>query len=490
MNINQISKTNHEWLIEATIEDLQKAMDAQLITSKEIVFLYLKRIAEYDKSGPSINSVLEINPDAVHIAEALDYERKAKGSRGPLHGIPILLKDNIDTGDKMSTSAGSLALKDSISLKDAFLVSQLRKAGAVIIGKANLSEFANFLTFNMPNGYSSRGGQVLNPYGPGKFDVGGSSSGSAASIAANLAVASIGTETSGSILSPASQNSTVGIKPTLGLVSRSGVIPIAHSQDTAGPIARTITDAAILLGVLCSFDEEDPITFNKSKNHDCDYTKYLDKDGLKGARIGIPREYYYEELGKEKIDVINNVIKVLRDNGAEIIDPIYIPSFKEKNDYNVLIYEFKRDINAYLKKLDKSMSIHSLKDIIDFNNNHSEEALKYGQTILLESEKTSGTLTEPEYIESLVRNHYNSRENGIDFVMKEHKLDALLFPNNYGAGIAAKAGYPSITVPGGYTPQGEPVGATFTGMAYSESILIKLAYAFEQATKYRVTPKL
>lgn len=479
-----------EGLLEATVDELQDRMESREITSKELVLLYMERIGQIDKQGLSINSILEVNPDALHIAAALDAERKKQGPRSALHGIPVLLKDNINTGDKMHTSAGSLALKDHCAQRDSFVASQLRKAGAVILGKTNMTEWANFMTEGMPSGYSSRGGQTLNPYGPGKFDVGGSSAGSGAAVAANFAVAAIGTETSGSILSPASQNSLVGIKPTVGLVSRTGIIPIAHSQDTAGPMARTVKDAAILLSVLSLADENDPITLTNLDLQNRDFTEYLDQDGLKGARIGIARETYFEYLSKEKLSVMNEAVVQLKKLGAEAVEEVVIPSAKAEWGYDVLTYEFKADLNAYLRTVAPHLNIRSLADVIDFNEKNSEKALKYGQTILQKSEATSGNLTEKAYISALEKDIYFSAEQGIDYVMKEHNLDAIVFPNNFGAGIPAKAGYPSITVPAGYTPEGEPVGITFTGLAYSEPSLIKFAYAYEQATKKRKAPEL
>jgi amidase len=478
-----------DWLEEASINTIQASMSSGDITSKELIWMYLNRIATYDKQGISINSILEINPDALQIAEALDAERVKSGPRGPLHGIPVILKDNIDTADKMHTSAGSLALANSFAPEDSFIATLLRKAGAVILGKANMTEWANFMTLDMPTGYSSRGGQVLNPYGPGEFIVGGSSSGSGAAVSSNFTALAIGTETSGSILSPASQNSIVGIKPTVGLISRSGVIPIAHSQDTAGPMARTVTDAALLLGVLIGTDEKDPVTMANPDPSLTDYTSFLDPNGLKGVRIGIPRDFY-SGLSEEKLALMNNAIENLKREGAVIIDPVVIHSASTKWDYNVLKYEFKSDLNAYLHRLHPNVPVHSLKEVIEFNNKNKEATLKYDQKLLIESEETSGTLTESAYITSRESDLYLSQTAGIDSVMNEHKLDALLFANNYGAGIPAKAGYPSITVPGGYTPAGEPVGVTFSGIAYSEPILIKLAYAYEQATKHRVAPKL
>ncbi|QUL98130.1 MAG: amidase [Candidatus Fermentithermobacillus carboniphilus] len=474
------------FLEEATVETLQRMMDDGDLTSFELVMGYLERIAAYDKSGPRLNSVLEINPDALHIAEAMDRERARKGPRGPLHGIPVLLKDNIDTGDKMHTSAGSLALAGSYAPEDSFVARRLREEGAVILGKANMTEWANFMTDNMPNGYSSRGGQVLNPYGPGKHDVGGSSSGSAAAVAANLVTLAVGTETSGSILNPASANSIVGIKPTVGLISRSGIIPIAHSQDTAGPLARTVTDAAILLGALVGVDARDPATWSSEGRYFRDYTQFLHPDGLKGSRLGIPRSTF-EKLGDDRLPLMDAALEALKDAGAELVD-IEMP--EAPKDITVLTYEFKSDLNAYLRRLDPSVPIHSLKELIEFNEKDPERMLKYGQTLLVASEKTSGTLTEPEYITARARDLYMSRTFGIDRILSTYRLDAIVFPHVFGAAIAAKAGYPSITVPAGYTQAGRPMGITFTAGAYSEPILIRLAYAFEQVTKHRRPPKL
>lgn len=485
-NLKQLSE---EWLEETSIQEMQAAMSSGKLTSKSLVLMYLDRIATYDKQGISIHSILEINPDVLHIAEALDLERSKNGPRGPLHGIPVLLKDNIDTADKMHTSAGSLALANSFAPEDSFIVSLLRKAGAIILGKTNMTEWANFMTLDMPTGYSSRGGQVLNPYGPGEFIVGGSSAGSGAAVASNFTALAIGTETSGSILSPASQNSIVGIKPTVGLISRSGIIPISHSQDTAGPMARTVTDAALLLGVLVGIDEKDPVTMSNSDPALTNYTPFLDPEGLKGARIGIPRDFY-KGLSEDKLALMNEAIEKLKSEGAIIVDPVSIPSASSKWDINVLLYEFKSDLNAYLNRLHPNVAVHSLKEVIEFNNKHQEATLKYDQKLLIESEQTSGTLTEPAYIKSREKDLYLSQAQGIDNVMNEHQLDALLFANNFGAGIPAKAGYPSITVPGGYTSAGEPLGVTFSGRAYSEPTLIKMAYAYEQATKHRVAPKL
>lgn len=474
-----------EW----TVAEAQRAMAAGETSSRDLVSFYLERIAAHNRKGAAINAVLEVNPDALFIAEALDLERRQKGPRGPLHGIPVLLKDNIDTGDKMHTSAGSLALAESYAAEDSFVAKQLRNAGAVILGKTNMTEWANFMTENMPNGYSSRGGQVLNPYGPGTFDVGGSSSGSGAAIAANFAIAAVGTETSGSILSPASENSIVGVKPTVGLISRTGIIPISHSQDTAGPMARTVSDAAILLNALTGVDEADPATWASEGHTIQDYTECLDEAGLKGARIGVARKGFFTELEQPQLALMEAAIEQMTQEGAEIIDPVDIPGADEDWGINVLIHEFKADLNAYLRTL-ASHQPHSLKGVIHFNLDHAESTLAYGQTLLLESEKTSGTLTETEYIESRLNDLKRSRNEGIDAVFREHRLDALLFPGNYGADMPARAGYPSVTVPAGYTNAGQPLGVTFTGQAYSEPSLLKFAYAFEQATQHRIAPKL
>jgi amidase len=486
----KLEKYHQDWLLETTIDQLQEKMKSGQVTSKELVLMYLYRIAQYDKNGPKINSILEVNPDALHIAAALDAERKQKGPRGPLHGIPILIKDNIDTQDKMHTSAGSLALANSVALNDSFVAHQLRDAGAVILGKTNMTEWANFMAEGMPSGYSSRGGQVLNPYGPGVFDVGGSSSGSAAAIAANLAVAAIGTETSGSILNPATQNSLVGIKPTVGLISRSGIIPIAHSQDTAGPMARTVKDAAILLSAISKQDANDSATLTNTQLHHVDFTSFLQKDGLKGVRIGVAKEGYFDYLDEERLEIINEALQNVKECGAVLLDDISIPSAKAKWSYDVLTYEFKADVNAYLRNVDSTIPIRSLNDVIKFNQKNPEQMLKYGQVILNEADETSGTLTEKEYIHSLEQDIYLSTVKGIDYALEEHQLEAIIFPQYFGSSIAAKAGYPSITVPAGYTKEGEPVSITFTGTAYSEPTLIKLAYAFEQRTKVRKEPNL
>ncbi|WP_257985796.1 amidase family protein [Bacillus sp. M6-12] len=485
-----LARLVHDWLPEKTIEELQQALSIGEITSKELVLMYLHRISSFDKQGIAINSVLEINPDAVQIAEALDTERSQSGSRGPLHGIPVLLKDNIDTADKMHTSAGSLALQYNIAAEDSFVAKQLRDAGAIILGKTNMTEWANFMTTDgMPSGYSSRGGQVLNPYGPDRFDVGGSSSGSGASIAANLAAAAVGTETSGSILSPASSNSIVGLKPTVGLISRSGIIPISHSQDTAGPMARTVSDTALLLTVLAGKDDRDPATLS-NPNRNLTYSQFLKKDGLRGVSIGVARDPYFSYLDEEEVLLMEKSIELLRENGATVIDSIDFPSAKEDLGYDTLVFEFKPDLNAYLQNTGENVPVSTLRDVIAFNEAHPEKMLKYGQTLLVTCEETSGTLTETAYIECREKDIYFSQIKGIDAVMDDYKLDALLSPNNFGAGLPAKAGYPSITVPAGYTNEGKPLGVTFTAKAFEEGKLIEIGYSFEQAAKLRKPPVL
>jgi amidase len=479
-----MGNSNKDWILETTISQIQEKLQSGDITSVELVLMYLKRISTIDKK---INSIIEVNPDALHIAAALDAERADTGMRGPLHGVPILIKDNIDTRDKMHTSAGSLALKDSIAVNDSYVAEQLRSAGAIILGKTNMTEWANFMAENMPSGYSSRGGQVLNPYGPGKFDVGGSSAGSGAAIAANLAPAAVGTETSGSILNPACQNSLVGIKPTVGLISRRGIIPIAHSQDTAGPMTRTVEDAAVLLTALCGRDEQDPIT-RTNPLIGTDFTSFLLKDGLKGKRIGIAKEGFLELLSEEKQRVVNEALEVLKDSGADVIDDIHFPSANAGWRYEVLTYEFKPDLNAYLNGLHPSIGIRTLSDLIEFNNRNDDKMLKYGQAVLLESEETSGSLTEQAYVDALQHDVYHSKEQGIDFAMEKYNLDAILFPSDEGSHISAKAGYPTIAVPAGYTFDGEPVGITFAGTAFSEPKLIQIGYAYEQMTKFRRPP--
>jgi amidase len=500
------SSLSHFEIEESTILELQEAMNKGIITSRKLVETYLQRIAEIDKRGPTLCSVIEINPDALEIADELDRERVEKGPRGKLHGIPILLKDNFATKDKMQTTAGSLALLGSRPKKDSHAVRMLRDAGAVILGKTNLSEWANFRSTNSSSGWSAREGQVKNPYALNRTPC-GSSSGSAVAVSANLCAAALGTETDGSILCPSSANCVVGIKPTLGLVSRDGVVPIAHSQDTVGPIARNVTDAAILLGALAGLDRNDPTTKESTGKCYEDYTQFLDPHGLKGARIGVPREVYFGYSPKAD-EIAEIAIRKMRQMGATIIDPANIPTAKEMqssdSEMTVLLHEFKHDLKRYLSKKLEFSRVHSLKDIIEFNKIHKDQELKFfGQELFEKAEKTR-TLKNPQYKRALSKNLLLSRKKGIDTIMNKHDLDALVMPttsppwtidlidgdHSMGGSSqpAALAGYPAITVPAGFV-FGLPVGITFMGRAYSEPILIKLAYAFEQATLARTRPK-
>lgn len=486
-----------EFMETLDIKQLQAAMESGEMLSEELVEWYLERIERYDGQ---LKAIIELNPDALAMARELDRERKISGSRGPLHGIPIVLKDNIDTADNMHTSAGSLALVGWRASADAGSAARLRAAGAVFLGKTNMTEWANFMSSSMWAGYSSRGGLVRNPYGPGELFIGGSSSGSAAAVAAHLAVAAIGTETSGSIISPASQTGIVGLKPTVGLVSRSGIIPITCSQDTAGPMTRTVTDAAVMLSILAGPDFRDAATSDAAAHAQRDYTIFLDKDGLKGARIGIPR-FYFEKLDKDRLAVAEAAIEVLRRQGAILVDPVSLPCEQTEWNGQVLRHEFKKYLNDYLRKMDEKQPVHSLAELIAFNEAHADRMLKYGQDVLVWAEETSGTLTEREYLDSLKLNREMAGPQGIDSAIAEHKLDALLILGDEDLNdVAARAGYPSITVPGGYAAEGVtapggyntkgPQGITFIAGAYSEPVLLRLAYAYEQATKHRTPPVL
>lgn len=490
-------------LEEATVNDLQSGMTSGKYTAQSLTQKYLDRIADVDKRGPAINSVIETNPEAPAIAAALDTERKSGRLRGPLHGIPVLIKDNIDTHDRMMTTAGSLALAGSIPLQDSSVAKKLRDAGAVIIGKTNLSEWANFRSSHSSSGWSGRGGQTKNPYVLDRNPC-GSSSGTGAAIAANLAAIGVGTETDGSVVCPSNANSLVGIKPTLGLISRAGIVPIAHSQDTAGPMCRTVTDAAILLGALTGVDSRDPATNAARGKSFADYTKSLDVNGLKGARIGVHRKAFgfsdaVDKLMKDSIDII-------KARGATIIDPADIPTQGKFDDseLEVLLYEFKADLNAYLASLGPRAPVTSLKEIIDFNDRHRDKEMPYfGQDLLIKAQG-KGPLTEKAYRAALAKNQRLSRGQGIDFVMIKNKLDALIAPtggppwptdwvngDHFTGGYSsasAVAGYPHITVPAGYV-FGLPVGISFFGRAWSEPTLIKFAYAFEQATRVRRPPE-
>jgi amidase len=493
-------------LNEATIADLQQRMQSGRETARSLVEKYLARIEAIDRSGPSLHSVIETNPDALEIADRLDAERKSRGPRGPLHGIPILLKDNIATADRMMTTAGSLALVGATPPKDAFIVARLRDAGAVILGKTNLSEWANFRSTHSTSGWSGRGGQTRNPYALDR-NPSGSSSGSGAAIAANLAAAAVGTETDGSVVSPSNNNSLVGIKPTLGLLSRSGIVPIAHSQDTAGPMTRTVADAALLLGAMGGVDADDSATRDSGRKGSRDFTKALDANGLRGARIGVVRNRLFGS--NPAADRIAEVaIAEMKKHGAVIVDPANIPTLGKFDDseFEVLLYEFKADLNKYLSRLGPAAPVHSLKDVIAFNDAHKDEELRYfGQEIMLTAEK-KGALTSVAYKRALAKNLRMARTLGIDAVMTKYNLDALVAPTGGPAwlidlvngdggtsslpapsSVAAVAGYPHITVPAGYFG-GLPVGLSFIGRAWSEPTLIKLAYAYEQATRHRRPP--
>ena len=484
-------------LEEATVSGLQAAMASGQATARQITQGYLSRIADVDKK---LNSIIELNPDALAIADRCDAERRAGKVRGPLHGIPVLLKDNIDTADKMHTTAGSLALVDAPTPKqDAFLVKQLRDAGAVILGKTNLSEWANFRSTKSSSGWSGRGGQTHNPYILDRNPC-GSSSGSGSAMAASLAAIAVGTETDGSIICPSATCGIVGIKPTLGLVSRSGVIPIAHSQDTAGPMCRTVADAAALLTVLAGVDGNDLITLQAAKEKK-DYTKFLQKDGLKGMRIGVGRQYFGKN---DKVDkVIEPHLQVLKDGGATLID-VTFPKLQAFGDaeFDVLLYEFKEDLNKYLAG--RGGANKTLKDLIAFNDKNAGREMPYfGQEIFTQAE-AKGDLNDREYRIALLQSKLMTQEQGIDAVMDKDKLDAIVAPSGGAAwmtdlvngdcgvfessSVAAVAGYPNITVPAGFI-QGLPAGISFFGRAFSEPTLIKIAYAFEQATMARRPPK-
>src|SRR2546421_6021301 len=475
------------------------------LNARELAEMYIERIHALDQQGPTLQSMLELNPAALEIAEKLDEERRDHGPRGPLHGIPILLKDNIATADAMQTTAGSLALVGSRPPRDAFVVQKLRQAGAIILGKTNLSEWANFRSNASSSGWSGRGGQGRNPYVLDRTPC-GSSSGSAAAIAANLATVSLGTETDGSILCPASSNGVVGIKPTVGLTSRAGVIPISHNQDTVGPFARSVADATAMLGALTGVDPLDTATQESAGKFYSDYTQFLDPNGLRGARIGIAREVYFGYSPKADA-IANTAIERMRELGAVITDPADIATAQQisssKSELTALLFEFKADLNSYLAGLVNTPA-HTLADIIAFNNAHAEEELKYfGQELLLKAQDTA-SLDDPTYLTAHDECRRLSRQEGIDAVMDQHQLDALVMPTSSppclidlvngdpplggSAQPAALADYPAINVPAGYVFD-LPVGITFMGRAFSEPTLIKLAYAFEQSTKIRRPPQ-
>ncbi len=488
-------------LDEAIVSDLRSGMKAGSLNSERITEIYLHRIDEVDRRGPALRAVIEINPDALVIARSLDAEYKAKGPRGPLHGIPILIKDNIDTSDKMQTTAGSLALAGAPAHQDAWVAERLRAGGAVLLGKTNLSEWANFRSSHSTSGWSGRGGQTKNPYALDRNPC-GSSSGTGAGISANLAALGIGTETDGSVVCPSSMCGIVGIKPTLGLISRAGIVPIAHSQDTAGPMARTVRDAAILLGALVGIDPRDSATSASAGKSFTDYTQFLDPNGLRGTRIGIARQYL--NIGPAVTEVMDECIALMKQAGADIVDPADLPSFGKWGDteFEVLLYEFKADLNNYLAA--RGAAVKSLADCIEFNRSHRAEEMPYFQQELMEQAQDKGPLTEKAYKDALSNNHKLTRKEGIDAVIHKFKLDAIVGPTAGPAWVTdwvngdradsgcasppAVAGYPHITVPAGFK-FGLPLGISFFGTAWSEPKLIRIAYAFEQARKARRKPE-
>ena len=491
-------------LEETTLADLQAGMTAGRMTAHSITQQYLDRIHALDRTGPTLRSVIEINPDAPSIAAALDRERKAGKVRGPLHGIPILVKDNIGTADRMTTTAGSYALAGSIPPEDATIAAKLRAAGAILLGKTNLSEWANFRSTHSSSGWSGRGGQARNPYILDRNPC-GSSSGSGAAVSANFSALAVGTETDGSIVCPSSANGIVGIKPTVGLVSRAGIVPIAHSQDTAGPMTRTVRDAAILLGVLAGVDPRDPATSSGGPRSQIDYTTFLDANGLGGARIGVARAKFfgYSDVTDK---LINDAIEAMKAQGAIIVDPANIETAGKFDDseFDVLLYEFKADLNSYLASLGPKAPVKSLQDIIVYNEAHKDQEMPFfGQEIMIQAQ-AKGPLTEKKYLDELASNLKMSRTDGIDATMDKYKLDAIVAPTGSPAWAtdlingdhftgasstpAAVAGYPNINVPAGFS-HGLPVGISFFGRAYSEPTLIKLAYSFEQSTKHRRAPQ-
>ena len=488
-------------LDELSVAGLQSGMATGKYTAREITQLFLERIRQIDQQGPKLNSVIQINPDAEAMADAADRERKAGHIRGPLHGIPVLIKDNIDTADRQETTAGSLALLGSRPKQDAFVAARLRESGAVILGKTNLSEWANIRSSRSSSGWSGRGGQTKNPYALDRNPC-GSSSGSGAAVSANLCAVAVGTETDGSVVCPASANGIVGLKPTLGLISRAGIVPIAHSQDTAGPMARTVRDVATLLSVLAGVDPRDSATAASAGNSATDYTKFLDPDGLRGARLGIARKYFGFSDTVDRL--LNDIISEMKNAGAEIVDPADLPSHGKFDDteFTVLLYELKADLNAYLAA--RPGAIGSLKDVIDFNDRyHDKEMAYFGQDIFLKAQ-AKGPLSEKEYTDAIAANLRLSRKEGIDAVMDQYKLDAMVAPTAGPAWLtdlvtgdhstggssnaAAVAGYPDISLPAGFI-SGLPVGMSFFGRAWSEPTLLKIAYGFEQTIKARKPPQ-
>jgi amidase len=491
-------------LEELAIDELQSRMQSGAESSHSLAQQYLARIDAIDQRGPAINAVIELNPDALAIAAQLDAERKAGKVRGPLHGIPVLIKDNIDTADRMHTTAGSLALAVNIAARDSFVAARLRAAGAVILGKTNLSEWANFRSTHSTSGWSGRGGQTRNPYALDRTPS-GSSSGSGSATAASCCAAAIGTETDGSVTSPSAAAALVGIKPTVGLIGRSGIVPISHSQDTAGPMARTVRDVAILLGALTGVDPRDAATRASVGHSRTDYTAALDKNGLRGARIGVARKHY-TEYSRDTDAVFARALDLMKQHGATIVDPADIATAGKTDDseFDLLLYEFKADLDAYLRPLAPGVAVHSLADVIAFNAKNAERELRYfGQEIMQQSIK-KGPLTETKYVDELAQNRRLMGAQGIDATIAKFKLDAIVAPTQGPADLidlvngdaggrgsftspAAVAGYPHVTVPMGFV-RGLPVGISFVGGAWTEATLLKLAYAFEQASPARRKP--
>jgi amidase len=490
-------------LDEITISGLQDGMKSGKFTSRSLVERYSARIAEIDKHGPSINTIIELNPDALAIADSLDQERKAKGPRGPMHGVPVLIKDNIATSDKMMTTAGSLALVGSRPPQDSAVAQKLRSAGAVILGKTNLSEWANIRSSHSTSGWSGRGGLTKNPYVLDRNPC-GSSSGTGAGISANLCAVGIGTETDGSIVCPSSSNGLAGIKPTVGLVSRSEIIPISHTQDGAGPMCRTVRDAAILLGAMTGVDPLDSATAASAGKFYTDYSQFCDPNGLKGARIGVARKYFGFS---DPVDhLMEQALDAMKKQGAIVVDPADIETLGKFDDSELLVfmYELKADLNAYLARLGPNSPVHTLKDIIEFNDRNREKEMPYfGQDLFIKAE-AKGPLTEKAYLDALDKNRQLARTEGIDATMDKFHLDAIVAPTGGPAWItdlvngdhfaggssnaAAVAGYPNINVTAGFV-SGLPVGISFFGRAWSEPTLIRLAFAFEQATNARQAPR-
>ena len=501
VNINAPETPDNSWIEELTIPQLQKGYNDGKFTITEVVNVYLDRIIEIDKYGPNLNSIIEINPDVIQIAQELDIELAAGKSRGPLHGVPVILKDNIDTHDDMPTTAGATALRNSFPLTDSYVAKKLREAGAVIIGKSNLSEWANFRAMTSSSGWSGVGGQTKNPYVLDRNPC-GSSSGSGVAVSANLCMMAIGTETNGSIVCPSNNNGIVGIKPTVGLISRSGIIPISFSQDTPGPMGRTVEDVAITLGVLTGIDPSDPKTLVSEGKYQNDYTKFLKNDGLNGKRIGLLKE---SRGFSDKVDTLMAMtVAFLKTNGAEVVE-VEFPGGENYGDasFEVMLYEFKDGLNKYFNSLGDNSPVKSLKELIEFNKSDTVE-LRYFDQKLLERAEQKGDLESSEYKRALALMTKATREDGIDKVMNNNRLDAIMAPTGSPAwktdlilgdhfvggssSLAAISGYPAITIPMGFV-ENLPVGVTFFGRAWSEPVLLEIAYSYEQGTHHRKAPK-